>query len=175
MKIIYFLIFSTALLFGCADSYQIIPIGKSSKFRIKCEKSVFISIPKDGSFGNTIYNGSGGLVSNSILSVVSLYCERVETGDEFQNFSTALNYSKKHNYGLLIHPNILEWEDRATEWSSKPDRISIKIQIIDVQKGKTLFSYIVNGKSGLATAGGDRPQDLLPKPFKELFGGIFSK
>ena len=174
MKLIIFLIFSTALLFGCSDSHQLVPIGKTSKSKIKCEQPVYISVPKDGSYGNTIYNGSGVSVSNSILSVVSHYCGRVETGNEVQSYSDALNYSKKHNFGLLIFPIILEWEDRATEWSGIPDRISIKIQIIDIQMEKTIKSYIINGKSGLATFGGDHPQDLLPEPIKELFKKIFS-
>jgi hypothetical protein len=74
----------------------------------------------------------------------------------------------------LVYPTILHWEDRATEWSGIPDRVEIKIEIIGATTGKGLDSAIIKGKSGLATFGGDHPQDLLPKPVEDYVSGLFT-
>jgi hypothetical protein len=37
-----------------------------------------------------------------------------------------------------------------------------------VESGKTMDSAIIKGKSGIATLGGDHPQDLLVKPSGKL-------
>jgi hypothetical protein len=41
-----------------------------------------------------------------------------------------LTHAKENNYGYLVFPTILEWEDRATEWSGIPDKASIKIAMV---------------------------------------------
>jgi Domain of unknown function (DUF4823) len=67
----------------------------------------------------------------------------------------------------------LQWEDRATEWSAKPDVASVKISIVAAKSGQLIDSAVINGKSGLATFGGDHPQDLLPKPMADYASSMF--
>jgi len=97
----------------------------------------------------------------------------VESGHEYQAFEAALNAAKKHGAAYLVVPTILEWEDRATEWSAIPDRASIKLSIIDTANSETIDSATIKGKSGLATFGGDHPQDLLPKPVGEYVKSLY--
>ena len=96
-----------------------------------------------------------------------------ETARQYQSFDNALTYAKENNYGYLVFPTILEWEDRATEWSGIPDKASIKIAIINVESGKTMDSAIIKGKSGIATLSGDHPQDLLVKPVAEYVNELY--
>ncbi len=160
------------LLVGCADTYQLVRI-EGANIEIDRTKSVYISIPKDGRYGQINYQGSGVSASQVILMAFSIYVEKIETGHQFQPFDNVLAYAKKNKYGYLVHPTILEWEDRATEWSGIPDKASIKIVFIDTKTGKTLDSVIIKGKSGIATFGGDHPQDLLSKPVEEYAAIIF--
>jgi hypothetical protein len=83
--------------------------------------------------------------------------------------------AKQANYKYLVYPTILEWEDRATEWSMLPDRASINVDIVDVTDGRTIESVVINDKSGIATLGGDHPQDLLPIPVEEFVSTLFSQ
>ena len=161
-----------ALLAGCADSHQLLRSG-STPITLERSKSIYISISRDGQYGEINYKGSGINVSQIILMAFSKYSKTIETGHQYQSFENALVYAKKNNYGYLVFPTILEWEDRATEWSGLPDRASIKITIIDIETEKTLDSAIIKGKSGVATFGGDHPQDLLPKPVEEYASAIF--
>ena len=45
--------------------------------------------------------------------------------------------------------------------------------IINAKTRKTIDSAIIKGKSGLATFGGDHPQDLLPKPVGEYIDALY--
>lgn len=161
-----------AFLYGCADSHQLLRPGNTS-IKLAPSKSIYISIPKDGRYGQANYQGSGANTSQIILMAFSKFSNLVETGHEYQSFEAALNSAKENKYSYLAFPTILEWEDRATAWSGIPDKVSIKIAIINVVTGKTLDSVIIKGKSGIATFGGDHPQDLLQKPVQTYIGTLF--
>ena len=91
----------------------------------------------------------------------------------YQSFDDALKFTRDNGYKYLVYPTILHWEDRATEWSAIPDRVEVKIDIIESTTAKLLDSVVIKGKSGLATFGGDHPQDLLPKPVGEFVSTLF--
>ena len=168
----YIVIFISILLVSCADSHQVLKTSSSS---IKLDKnsSAYISIPRDGRYGQINYTGSGATTSQIILLAFSKYLTQVETGLEYQSYKDALNYAKNNGFDYLIFPSILAWEDRATEWSGIPDKASIKIVIVEVSTSKPVDSVIINGRSGLATFGGDHPQDLLPKPVGDYVESLF--
>jgi hypothetical protein len=145
----------------------------TASIKLDSSKSTYISIPRNGKYGQTTYEGSGANLSQIIMMAFAPYANSVETGHEYQSFETALAYAKERNYVYLVVPAILEWEDRATEWSGIPDKASIKITVIDVVSGKTLDSAIIKGKSGIATFGGDHPQDLLTKPVGQYINSLY--
>lgn len=72
-----------------------------------------------------------------------------------------------------MRPEILRWEERATEWSGKPDRIEINIVIFDVETGGSLENSSYSGKSKFFTFGGDHPQDLLDVPSGEYVRSLY--
>lgn len=158
---------------SCADTTQLLRNGVST-IHLKKSKSIYISVSRDGRYGNQNYHGSGINVSQLILMSFSKFGKNnIEIGSEHQSFKESLSFAKDHDYGYLIVPSILEWEDRATEWSGIPDKVSIKISIIDVSSGEIIDSVIIKGKSGVATFGGDHPQDLLPKPIEQYTASLY--
>ncbi len=169
----YFIILGIVVfLTGCADSHQLLRTG-GAFIKLDLSMSVYISISRDGKYGQINYQGSGINASQIILMAFSKHINVVETGHQYQSFENALEYAMKNKFNYLVYPTILEWEDRATEWSAIPDKASIKIAIINVETGKTMDSAIIKGKSGLATFGGDHPQDLLPTPVGEYIDALF--
>lgn len=167
-----FIIFTIAFLSSCADTTELIKSGNES-FKLTPENRVFVSVPSDGRYGNKAYHGSGANVTQMIMASFAKYTSNIETGYKFQTYEQALEYARKNNHEILIFPTILEWEDRATEWSGIPDKVSIKIALIHVGSGKTMGSAIIKGKSGLSTFGGDHPQDLLPEPIAEYAEAMY--
>lgn len=171
MKLAYVLLMS-AFLSACADSHHLTHMGESP-VKLKPDGIVYISVPIDGHYGQTTYYGSGQTTTQIVVLAFSQHAVRVESGHGLQDFDNALAEARKVSAKYLVVPTILEWEDRATEWSGIPDKASVKLAVVDTQTGVTLDSVIIKGKSGLATFGGDHPQDLLPKPIKEYVSSLY--
>ena len=73
----------------------------------------------------------------------------------------------------MFQPQILNWIDRATEWSGIPDRITIKLIVYEVESGKDVASVMSRASSKWGTLGGDHPQDLLPRVMAEFTKLLF--
>src|SRR5690606_13183371 len=99
------------------------------------------------------YSGSGGLAAQAVAVAFSPYLSRVIVGVKREDFNTALESAKAGGYGYLLYPEILLWEDRATEWSGRPDQASVKVSVVRADSGAVIDSAVVGGKSGLGTLG----------------------
>jgi hypothetical protein len=172
IKMIYALII-IALLSSCADSTEILRENKSTNLHLNNSDSILISIPSDGIYGDKTYTGSGQNTSQIIYASLSRHSHNIQIGNLYESFSYALDAAKRHGAKYLVYPTILYWEDRATEWSGIPDKIEVRIEIVEISTGSTVSSALIKGKSGLATLGGDHPQDLLPKPIDEFIDSLY--
>lgn len=54
-----------------------------------------------------------------------------------------------------------------------PDKVEVNVEVVNVRTGDVISSGVIKGRSGLATLGGDHPQDLLPEPVAELLSSVF--
>ena len=97
----------------------------------------------------------------------------MRVGSSPLDFNEARNVSLSNGDKYFVYPTILHWEDRATEWSAIPDKLEVKIVVADTSSGNPVETVIVKGKSGLATFGGDHPQDLLPEPVEEFVSTLY--
>ncbi len=113
------------------------------------------------------------MVSQIIQASLAGKIEKVTIAGKHNDYTEALAIAAQEKYDYLIYPIILHWEDRATEWSAKPDKIQVKISVTRVNDKKIIRSGILEGRSGIATLGGDKPQDLLPEPIDEYFDALF--
>ena len=154
------------LLVGCADSTRLIK-NHSEYYTLPTNSSFYVSLPEDGIYGIKPYPGSGKMTSLIIKSSLSESSRKVAMGRKVENFELALNSTRAGGYDYLVIPKILHWEDRATEWNFMRDKVKIKIEFVDAFSGNVESSAIIEGKSGIATLGGDHPQDLLPEPINE--------
>ncbi len=135
---------------GCADTHTLTrSSGSQNAVTLQGQASAYVAVPLDGRFEATLYGGSGAMTAQALAS------------------------AKAGGFGYLLYPEILHWEDRATEWSARPDVATVKLSVLSVSTGAVLDSAVIDGKSGLATFGGDHPQDLLPKPTGEYAASLF--
>ena len=168
-KLLYFSI--AIFVTGCASTYQYNDF-RSIKTKLDRFKGVLISTPEDGWYGNTTYRNSGRMTAKAVRAAFSKYVSRVDVintchGDD------CLNLIDTEKYGYYVKPEILHWEDRATEWSSKPDRIEIQLVIYDAVTKNELLNSSYTGKSKLSTFGGDYPQNLLPEPTNHSVSSMY--
>ncbi|WP_159814866.1 DUF4823 domain-containing protein [Pseudomonas sp. 18058] len=160
------------VLAGCADSHRWSPQQNGSA-RITTSDRIFITTPADGEYGDNVYSGSGRNTAKIIYNAASAKSHLVRIGGLAENYQDAINQAQGAEQDILIFPTILHWEDRATEWSMISDKVEIKVEVIQVQTGAVISSGIIKGSSGLATLGGDHPQDLLPQPIAEFVSSLF--
>lgn len=157
---------------GCADSHSLNIINSNVNVKLTLGDAVYVALSEDGQYGNHYYSGSGKMVSQAIRAELVTTLTSVFIAQSSEDYNTALNSSASRKFDYLVYPIILHWEDRATEWSAKADKIKIKMVVTDVKSGAVIKSGIIEGKSGLATFGGDKPQDLLPEPIKEFLSSL---
>lgn len=157
---------------GCADSHSLKVNQVDSNVYLEPTSAVYIALSDDGQYGRHYYAGSGKMLSQTIKSELVTTLNNVVIAKVPEGYDTALDFASSRKFDYLVYPTILHWEDRATEWSAKPDKVKVKIVVVDVKSGAVVKSGIIDGKSGIATFGGDKPQDLLPLPTKEFFAGM---
>ena len=151
---------AAGLLCSCSSAYNVSG-GDSRSEKLQPQDSVYVMLAQDGHYGNTPYPGSGQAASNALVGAFSRFAARVECASTLQDLDAARSAAARQTLTYVARPVILNWEDRATEWSGKRDRISIQISVVDVKSGKTMSSGVVNGSSKWFTFGGDHPEDLL--------------
>lgn len=167
------IILATVLLLtvGCASSYR------HSDHKVQAQKlnpsaGVLILVPADGWYGSIQYPKTGMMTGRAVEAAFSKHAKRVElvSGCDIDECLRAIDVQQ---YGYFVWPKILHWEERATEWSAKPDRIEIQITVYDARTKIEIANSSYTGKSKLTTFGGDHPQDLLPKPTNAYVSSLY--
>ncbi|PNU20620.1 DUF4823 domain-containing protein [Geothermobacter hydrogeniphilus] len=162
---------SIFLLVGCTASYQQLDLAIPQQ-RLEKSKSVLIATPKNGFYGSTEYNFSGQMTAIAINAAFSKFSPNVRVDSRCSELS-CLKKTSGDKFDYLVIPEILHWEERATEWSGKPDRIEVKLTIYDSITDAVLAATTIKGKSKWATFGGDHPQDLLPDPLNKYVSSLY--
>lgn len=170
MRIISLVIFA-AMISGCSATYkQNIVIEPTVK--LVRGKSIVISIPSNGFYESKEYAASGRMTALAVRAAFARFTSSVTVVPDCKDF-VCLRKDQSVIYDYYVIPEILHWEDRATEWSGIPDRIEVKVSIYDGQSAKELASTVISGKSKWATFGGDHPQDLIPEPLNKYIDTLY--
>lgn len=146
MKTLYKTIIIFALA-GCISQHQ---LRTTLHARIPVGSAVGVQTPADGICMGDAYPRSGAIVARKLTSSLLSYYPGSAVG------LVGTEYS--------VRPQILQWEDRATEWSGKPDKV--KVALLLYRGNRLIGSALVCGKSSWWTLGGDHPEDLLDLCFE---------
>ncbi len=113
------------------------------------------------------------MTTQAIVAALSAHVQTVRSANSVASVEENLKAARDVSASYVVHPTILHWEERATEWSGKPDRISVQLQLIATPSGEVLDTTVISGKSKWATFGGDHPQELLPEPLSRYATALF--
>jgi hypothetical protein len=170
-----FALFLVFLLVGCESTYSEKTVTTSPAPILKSTTRIYVGIPFDASFKNKVAEGSGRKTADALYTAFVRYSRLVSMGKLPEGFSEALESARKHNAEYLVYPNIIHWEDRATEWSGIRDKLDVKIDLIETSSGQVAFSREVTGTGKWMTDGGDTPSDMLPAPCDEYVNALFRR
>lgn len=162
-------LFALVLVSGCSAKYMQNDLSVPDS-KLLSGKSVIIATPTNGRYGNENYQASGEMTASATRAAFARYSNRITVSASCSDIDCLKN---QQSFDYYVVPEILHWEDRATEWSGLPDRVEIKVAIYDGETFETLASTIFSGKSKLATFGGDHPQDLLQEPLNSYIESLY--
>jgi hypothetical protein len=112
-------------------------------------------------------------VASALQAALLRHASRVDRGTTPQDSDGALATARASGAEYLFVPMIAHWEDRATEWSGRPDRIEVVVSVHDVQSGRMLARSSLVARSSWWTLGGDHPEDLLAVTVGDFVAGLF--
>ncbi|MBY8975515.1 DUF4823 domain-containing protein [Rhodobacteraceae bacterium NNCM2] len=156
---------------GCTSTYDTNEI-KSNSSELDPTRKVYISQPPNGSYGGDEYLASGEMTSNAVRSAFLRHIQRAEVLQDCSSIECD-QVSSLDPDAYFAEPQILHWEDRATEWSGISDRVEIKLSIYNLDTKEQISAAMISGKSKWATMGGDHPQDLLADPINAYVNGLY--
>lgn len=164
-------VFAVVLLAGCSAKYSTNNVQKSTELLVK-DLPVAVAKPADGVYETHSYAGSGETTAIVVKAAILRHSDSVSVYSDCEDL---MCLKDKHTLsrGYYVVPQILHWEDRATQWSGIPDRIEIKISVYNAETNARVASTIISGKSKWATFGGDHPQDLLPVPINAWITSLY--
>lgn len=163
--------FSLVLLSGCVATYKrndlAIPPAKLDR-----SQTVLIATPLGGSYNGQAYTNSGRSTALAVRAAFAKFAKSTATSESCSDLPCMISGTQS-NAGYFVVPEILHWEDRATEWSGKLDKVEIKVSIYDAKTMHEVAATVIAGKSKWATFGGDHPQDLLPDPLNKYVESLY--
>ena len=159
------------LLSACTSTYKHEVVSAPS-VKLERTRSILIATPKNGAYANKEYRASGRQTAMVIQAAFARFSSQVVVSSRCADLA-CLQDEGKQSFAYYVVPEILHWEDRNTEWSGIPDRVEVKLVVIEAQSAKVIGSAIIAGTSKWMTFGGDHPQDLLPEPIKQYVAGLY--
>jgi len=138
---------------GCASKRELITTMQG---RVPPGSRISVSVPQNGASFGEHFPQSGAVVAGKLAAALCRHFPCADVGSETS--------------GYRVTPQILHWEERATEWSAKPDRVKVSLSLYH---GPTLLGgAMISAKSSWWTLGGDHPEDLLDLPFEVYSAGL---
>lgn len=173
MKLVLIQIVAVLVLVGCASEYQIQPLsGSQHTMVLNKQGGVYITVPADGKYQDINYPGSGQLIAQALAAEFSKYARTVQTAPS-QSQDGGLSEARRAGSQYLVVPVITHWEQRATEWSGRPSRMSFRITVFDVASGKQLLSEGIEGRTSKVRFTSTSPDELLQKPIAEVVDSLY--
>lgn len=162
---------------GCAvgyeEAYIMDPLLERQSGALSKSAGFVVAVQGDGRYGDKVKAGSAAKTRSSMVEALSKHATRVQPIPGFVSEAQARHDARSRGTEFLIYMQILNWEERVTAWSGKPDRLEVEIRLIDVNRDKMLEAVVVKGNSKFATLGGDHVEDLLAKPFNDYAASLF--
>ena len=140
-----------AVLAGCTAKYQVSNLAGAGGAHLDRSIGVYVTLPQDGAFGTTTAAGSGQIVAQAVATAFAGVGARVHVAEKTTSNDQAMTAARGLNAGYLAVPVITQWEQRATEWSGRPSRMAIRLNIIDVASGNQIASSAIEGRSRIVS------------------------
>lgn len=158
------------LLAGCAHHYKA-ERQLHMQGLLQVGATAYLPQPAPADAGK--YPQSGEQTAAAIRDAFSRNGAQLEIGPSDPDAKSALARARERKAKYLVLASVDHWEDHPTEWTGEPDRIEVRIHVVDTALGQPIDSTKISGTSRWGTLGGDHPQDLLARPIDDYVTSLF--
>ncbi len=159
-------VFVAVVLTGCASpvmpEYNA-PISR--KVPLDSGARVYVTWARDGFFEGRRYETSGEAAAYQLAEAARTRFAGSDMATGEMPEAESLKMARQLKARYVLSPTILHWEDRATEWSGRPDKIAIEVVARDAGTGEILDLCDMNTECSYFAPAGQQPEALLPGLF----------
>jgi hypothetical protein len=135
---------------------------------------VLVAVPIDGSYESKSYPGSGQTVAQRTAAAFAKHAPRVDMApSDVRDRADLVEAAKKTGAGYVAIPTISHWERRATEWSGRPSRTAVGMEVVDADTGELIASATLESRSRVMSFTGTSPESLLPRLIGDYVDGLY--
>lgn len=163
------------ILAGCKSSYSEKNLTNEPPPILRSNSRIYIAIPFDASFKDTVAQDSGKLTAQAFQAAFLRYTRSVYISKYPESLTEAIDRARSGQLEYVLYPEITRWEDRATEWSGRRDRLAIKADLIDLATSRVVFSREIEATGKWMTDGGETPRNLLDDPAQQYANALFRR
>jgi hypothetical protein len=154
---------------GCQHLAEETPSNPNAvRPHVRRDTRIYVGTPLDATYKKEPVLDSGRRTGLELKAAFSKISGAVFIGRNNELFADALDRARTTRAQYMIFPAILKWEDHPTEWNGIPDKVEIKLEVVDVVTGEILYTTIIRARSHFMTDGGDHPEMLLEEPFNRF-------
>jgi hypothetical protein len=114
-----------------------------------------------------VYQGTGTAVAGHVVQALQPHFAHVQLLDATDE-DDAFARCKSHQGQLLVVPRLVHWEERAMNWSARPDQVKVQLSLRDTRDDAFTRLVTFEGKQGHGLHFTDTPaEDLLTERFDE--------
>ena len=169
------LVAAVAFCTSCKSTYEEKDLTATPPPILKSNSRIYVAIPFDATFKKEVMQGSGKQTAQAFQAAFMRYTRSVYTSKFPESLSEALEIARKGDMQYVLYPTILRWEDRATEFTGRRDRLTVKADLIDLSTSQVVFSREVEAVGKWMTDGGESPKDLLDQPAEQFANAVFRR
>jgi hypothetical protein len=150
MRKFVFALACSYLLVACSTPYSRTETGGTDRTNMRLEENeaVLVMTPKDGSYNQKTYIGSGALVARDIDASFSQYARLVDVSpSEFRSIKQLSETIIENDYGYIVVPTIISWRQQEHGWSKAVTHITLKIVVLDAKTGRELSANYLEAKN----------------------------
>lgn len=170
-----FVIIVFFVLIGCAPKYSVVQgiDNKNANTPLPKDSSAYISVPEDFTSGEHLYVGSGREVAANIELLFSKNLNSVVIGLRAESCQQGLASAKANGYDYYICPQLLQWDDYATDWSGIPDRLKLKVYIMSTEPEEIIDKILIDGIGRVVTFEKETPMVIAKEPMENWVNSLF--
>jgi len=163
------------LLAGCKSSYSEKQLSQGPPPLVGNNARIYIAKPFDAVDRKKVAMESGKQAADSLFAAFSRHTRYIYAGKSSESVSEGLDSARKVRADFMVYPTLIEWTDRATEFSGRRDRLKLKVEVIELAESKVVFAQEIEATGRWMTDGGDTPADLLDQPLQNLVNSLFRR